>query len=108
MVKRDMARMNTDILEISEIKWTGMGKFNSDGHHIYYCGQQSLKRNGVVLIDSKTVQNAVFGFNLRNNRMILVCFQSKQYDIMVIQVCAPTEEAEVEQLTCSIKTYKTF
>ena len=97
--KWEMARMNIDILGISELKWTGMGKFNSDDHYIYYCGQQSFRRNGVVFIVNKRVQNAVLGCNLKNDRMIFVCFQGKPFSITVIQVYAPTsnaEEAEVE------------
>ena len=99
--KWEMARMNIDILGISEPKWTGMGKFNSDDHYIYYCGQQSFRRNGVVFIVNKRVQNAVLGYNLKNDRMIFVCFQGKPFSITVIQVYAPTsnaEEAEVEWL----------
>ena len=95
-----MARENTDILGISELKWTRMGKFNSDDHYIYYCGQDSLRRNGVTLIVNKRVQNLVLGCNLKNNRMISVHFQGKPFNIIVIQVCAPitnAEEAEVEQ-----------
>ena len=92
--------MNKDILGISELKWTGMGKFNSDDQYIYYCGQESLRRNGVTLIVKKRVRNAVLGCNLKNNRMISVCFQGKSFNITVIQVYAPSsndEEAEVEQ-----------
>ena len=95
-----MARVNVDILGISELKWTGMGEFNSDDHYIYYCGQESLRRNGVAIMVNKTVQNAVFGCNLKNNRMISVRFQGKPFNITAIQVYAPTsndEEAEVEQ-----------
>ena len=100
MVKQEMARVSTDILGINELKGTGMGEFNSDDHCIYYCGQESLRRNGVALIVNKRVQNAVFGNNLKNNRRISICFQSKPFSITVIQVHAPTtnaEEAEVEQ-----------
>ena len=100
VVKQEMARVNIDILGISELKWTGRGEFNSDDHYIYYCGQESLRRNGVAIIDNKRVQNAVLGCNLKNNRVISVCFQGKPFDIMVIQVYALTsnaEEAEVEQ-----------
>ena len=94
-----MARVNVDILGISELKWTGMGEFNSDEHFLYYCWQESLRRNGVALIVNKRVQNAVLGCNLKNDRMISVCFQGKRFNIRVIQVYAPTsnaEEAEVE------------
>ena len=100
VVKQEMARVNTDILGISKLKWTGMGEFNSDDHYIYYCGQESLRRNGVALIVNKRVQNAVLGCNLKNNKMISVHFQGKPFNITVIQVYAPNsdaEEAEVEQ-----------
>ena len=94
-----MARVNVNILEISELKWTGVGEFNSDDNYIYYCVQESLRRNGVAIIVNKRVLNAVLGCNLKNNRMISLHFQSKPFNIMVIQVCALTsnaEEAEVE------------
>ena len=99
VVKQEMARVNVSILGMSELKWTGMGEFISDDHYIYYCGQESLRRNGVALIVNKRVQNAVLGCNLKNDRMISVCFQGKPFSITVIQVYAPTgiaEEAEVE------------
>ena len=92
-----MTRVNIDILGIGELKWTGMGEFNSDDHYIYYCGQESLRRNGVAIMVNKRVQNAVLGCNLKNYRMISV--QGKPFNITVIQVYAPTsnaEEAEVE------------
>ena len=89
-----MARVNIDILEISELKWTGMDECNSDDHCIYYCGQESLRRNGVVLIVNKRVQNVVLGCNLKNDRMISVHFQGKPFNITVIQVYAPTTNAE--------------
>ena len=85
---------------ISELKWIGMGDFNSDDHYIYYCGQESLRRNGVAIVVNKRVRNAVIGCNLEKDRMISVCFQGKPFNITVIQVYAPTsnaEEAEVEQ-----------
>ncbi|XP_055257368.1 craniofacial development protein 2-like [Moschus berezovskii] len=100
VVKQEMARVNVDILGISELKWTGMGEFNSDDHYIYYCGQESLRRNGVAIMVNKRVRNAVLGCNLKNDRMISVRFQGKPFNITVIQVYAPTsnaEEAEVEQ-----------
>ena len=100
VVKQEMARVNVDILGISERKWTGMGEFNSDDHYIYYCGQESLRRNEVALIVNKRVRNAVLGCSLKNNRMISVHFQGNPFSITVIQVYAPTtnaEEAEVEQ-----------
>ena len=100
VVKQEMARVNIDILGISELKWTGMGEFNSDEHCIYYCGQESLRRNGVAIMVNRRVRNAVLGCSLKNDRMISVRFQGKPFSIMVIQVYAPTsyaEEAEVEQ-----------
>ena len=95
-----MARGNVDILGISELKWTGMGEFNSDDHYIYYCGQESFRRNGAAIMVNKRVRNVVLGCNLKNNRMISVHFQGKSFNITVIQVYAPTrnaEEAEVER-----------
>ena len=80
MIKQETARVNIDILGIYELKWTGMGKFNLDDHYIYYCGQESHGRNGVALIINKTVQNAVLGCNLKNDRMILVHFQGKSFN----------------------------
>ena len=100
VVKQEMARVNVDILGINELKWTGKGEFNSDGHFIYYCGQESLRRNGVAIIVNKRVQYAELGCNLKNDRIISVCFQGKPLNISVIQAYAPTsntEEAEVEQ-----------
>ena len=99
MVKQEMARANVDILGISELKWTGMGESNSDDHYIYYCGQESVRRNGVAIMVNRRVRNAVVGCNVKNNRMISVHFQGKPFNITVIQVYAPTsnaEEAEVE------------
>ena len=84
VVKQEMARVNINILGISELNWTGMGEFNSDDHCIYYCGQESLRRNGVALIGNKRVQNAVLGCNLKNDRMLSVCFQGKPFNITVI------------------------
>ena len=94
-----MARVTIDILGISKLKWTGMGEFNSDDHYIYYCGQESLRRNGIAIMVNKRVRNAVLGCNLKNDRMISVHFKGKPFSITVIQVYAPTsnaEEAEVE------------
>ena len=91
--------MNVDILGISELKRTGKGEFNSDDHYIYYCGQESLRRNGVAIIVNKRVQNAVLGCNLKNDRIISVHFHGKPFNITIIQAYAPTsnaEEAEVE------------
>ena len=100
VVKQEMARVNVDILGISKFKWTEMGEFNSGDHYIYYCGQESLRRNGVAIMVNKRVRNAVLGCNLKNDRMISVRFQGKPFNITVIQVYALTsnaEEAEVEQ-----------
>ena len=97
VIKQEMARMSINILGISKLKWTGMGEFNSDEHYIYYCGQESLRRNGVAIIVNKGVQNAVLGCSLKNDRMISIHFQGKPFNIMVIQVYAltrNTEEAE--------------
>ena len=99
MVKQEMATVNVNILGISKLKWTGMGEINSDDHYIHYCEQESLRRNGVAIMVNKTVQNAVLGCNLKNDRMISVHFQGKPFNIMVIQAYAQTrntEEAEVE------------
>ena len=98
-VKQEMARVNTDILGISELKWTGMGEFYSDDHYIYYSEQESLRRNGVALIVNKRIQNAVLECNLKNDQMISVRFQGKPFNITIIQVYVPTtnaKEAEVE------------
>ena len=98
VVKQEMAKVNIDILGISELKWTRVDKFNSDEHYIYYCGQETLRRNGVAIIVNKRIQNAVLGCSLKNNRMI--CFQGKPFNTTVIQVFATTsntEEAEFEQ-----------
>ena len=99
VVKQEMARVNLDILGISKLTWTGMGEFNSDDHYTYYCGQESLRRNGVAIMINKRVRNAVLGYNHKNNRMISVRFQGKPFNITVIKPYAPTsnaEEAEVE------------
>ena len=100
VVRQEMARVDINILGISQLKWTGMGEFNSDNHYIYYGGQESLRRNGVTLIVNKRVQNTVLICNLKNDRMISVCFQGKPFSITEIQVYAPTsnaEEAKVER-----------
>ena len=99
VVKQERTSVNVDTLVIGELKGTGMGEFNSDDHYIYYCGQESLRRNGVAIIVNKRAQNAVLGSNLQNERIISVHFQGKPFNIMVIQVYARTnnaEEAEVE------------
>ena len=90
VVKQEMARLNVNILGISELKWPRMGEFNSDDHYIYYSRQESLRRNGVAIMVNERVRNAVLGCNLKNDRMISVCFQGKQCNITVIQVYAPT------------------
>ena len=97
---QEMTKVNINILGVSELKWTRMGEFNSDDHCIYYCGQESHRRNGVAITVNKRVRNAVLGCNLKNDRMLSVYFQGKPFCITVIQVYAPTsnaEEAEVEQ-----------
>ena len=108
VVKQEMARVNIDILGINELKWTGMGEFNSDDYYIYYCEQESLRRNGVAIIINKRIQNAVLGCNLKNNRMISVHFQGKLFNTTVIQVYAPTTNAKEAEVECSMMTYKTF
>ena len=94
VVKQEMARVNVDILGISELKWTEMGEFNSDDHYIYYCGQESLRRNGVAIMVNTRVRNAVLGCSLKNDRMICVGFHGKPFCITVIQVYAPSSNAE--------------
>ena len=100
VVKQEMARVNVDILGSGKLKWTGMGEFNSDDHYIYYYGQQSLRRNGVAIIVNKRVLNAVFGCNLKNDRMISVHFQGKPFSITVIQVYALTNNAGKAEVEC--------
>ena len=97
-VKEEMARVNVDILGISELKWTGMGEFNSDDHYIYYRKQKSLRRNGVAIMVNKRVQNAVLGCSLKNDRMISVHLQGKPFNITVIQDYAPTSNTEVAEV----------
>ena len=100
VVKQEMARVNVDVLGISKLKWTGMGEYNSDDHYIYYCRQESLRRNGVAIMVNKRIQNAALSCNLKNDRMIYVHFQCKPFNITAIQAYAPTsnfEEAEVER-----------
>ena len=108
VVKQEMARVNFDILWISELKWTGMGELNSDDHYIYCCGQESLRRNGVAIIVNKWVWNAVLGCDLKNDRMISVRFQGKPFNITVIQVYASTSNAEEAELNGFMKFYKIF
>ena len=103
MVKQEIARVNIDILGVSDLKWMGMGEFKSDDHSVYYCGQESLRRrNGVAIIVNERVQNAVLGCSLKNNRIISVHFQGKPFNITVIQAYAPTTDAE--KLISSMKT----
>ena len=92
VVKQEMARVYVNILGISELKWTGMGEFNSDDHYIYYCGQESLRRNGVVIIVNKKVRNAVLGCSLTNDRMISLCFQGKPFHITMIKQTSPLKK----------------
>ena len=108
VVKQEMARVNIDILGISELKWTRMSEFNSDDHYIYYCGQESLRRNGIAIIVNNRVQNAVLGCNLKNDRMISVHFQGKSFNITVIQIYAQPLILKKMNLNSSMKTYKTF
>ena len=108
VVKQEMAKVNVDNLGISELKWTGMGEFNSDDHYIYYSGQESLRRNGVGIIVNKRVQNTVLACNLKNDRMIYVRFQCKPFSITVIQVYALTSNAEEAEIEWFYEDYKTF
>ena len=110
VVKQEMTRVNTDILGISKLKWTGMGEFNSDDHYIYYCGQASRRRNVVATIVNKKVQNAVLGCNVKNDRMTSVHFQGKPFNLTVIQVYALTSCLQLKKLKLNgaLKTYKTF
>ena len=108
VVKQEMARVNVDILGIRELKWTGMCEFNSDDHYIYYCGQESLRRNGVTIMVNKIVQNVVLGCNLKNDRMISVRLQGKPFNITVIQVYAQPVMLKKLKLNGSTKTYKAF
>ena len=98
MVKQEMARVNIDILGIRELKWMGMDEVNSEDHYIYYFGQESIRRNGAVLIINKRIWNAVLGCNLKNHRMIWVCFQGKPFNITVIQVYVPATNAEYAEV----------
>ena len=108
VIQQEMVRVNVDILGISKLIWTGMGEFNSDDHYIYYCGQEPLRRNGVAIIVNKRVQNAIHGYSFKNDRIISVHLQSKPFNITVIQVYAPTSNAEEAELNGSLRTYKTF
>ena len=108
VVKQELARVNIDILGISELKRTGMGEFNSDDHYIYYCGQESLRRNGVAIMVNKRVRNAVLGYSLKNNRMISVSFQGKPFNIMVPRSMPQPVMLKKLKLNGSMKAYKTF
>ena len=108
VVKQEMTRVNVNILEISKLRWTRMGEFNSDDHYIYYCGQESLRRNRVAIIVNKRVRNEVFGCNVKNDKMISVHFQGKSFSIGVIQVNAPTIMLKKLNLNGSMMTYKIF
>ena len=108
VIKQEMTRANVDILGISELKWTGMGEFNSDDHYVYYCGQESLRRNAVAIIVNKRVQNAVLGCNLKKDRMISVHFQGKPLNITVIQAMPQPVMLKKLKLNGSMKTYKAF
>ena len=108
VVKQEMARVNVDILGLIKLRWTGMGEFNSDDHYIYYCGQESLRRNGVAIMVNNRVRNEVPGCNLKNDRMISVCFQGKPFNITAIQVYARLVMLKKLKLNGSMKTYKTF
>ena len=108
VVKQEMARVNVNILGISELKWTGMGEFNSDDHYINYCGQESLRRNGVAIMVNRRVRNAVIRCDLKNDRMISVCLQGKPFNITVIQVYAQPVTLKKLKLNGFMKTYKTF
>ena len=108
VVKQEMARVNVNILGISELKWTGMGELNSDDHYIYYCGQESLRRNEVAMMVNKRVQKTVLGCNLKNDGMISVRFQGKPFNFTVIQAYAEAVTLKKLKLNSSMKTYKTF
>ena len=108
VVKQEMASVNVDILGISELKWTGMGEFNSDDHYIYYCGQESFRKKGVAIMVNRRVRNVVLGCNLKNDRMISICLQGKPFNTTIIQVYALTRMLKKLNLNGFMKTYKTF
>ena len=108
VLKQEMARVKVYILGIIELQWTGMGEFHSDDHFIYYCGQESLRRNGVAIMVNKRVRNAVLGCNLKNDRMISVRFQGKPFSITVIQAYPQPVTLKKLKLNGTMKTYKTF
>ena len=108
IVRQEMARVNINILGISELKWMGTGKFNSDDHYIYYCGQESLRRNGVTLMVNKRVQNAVLGCNLKKDRMIPVCFEGKPFNNTAPKSMPQSLMLKKLMSKGSMKTHKTF
>ena len=108
VVKQEMARVNINIFGISELKWTEMGEFNSNDHYIYYCGQESLRRNGVAIIVNKRVQNAILGCNLKNDKKDLCIYQGKPLSITVIKVYAPTSNAEEPEVEWFYEDLQTF
>ena len=108
MFKQEMARVNVDILRISELKWTGMGEFNSDDHCIYYCGQEFLRRNGVAMMVNKRVRNVVLGCNLKNNRMIWIHLQGNHSISQLSKTIPQRVMLKKLKLNSSMKTYKTF
>ena len=108
VIKQEMPRVNVNILGISKLKWTGMGEFNSDDHYIYYCRQESLRRNGVAIMVNKRVRNAVLGCNLKNDRMISVCFQGKPFNITESKSMPQPVTLKKLKLNGFMKTYKTF
>ena len=108
VVKQEMARVNVNILGISKLKWTGMGEFNLDDHYIYYCGQESLRRNGVAIMVNRRVRNAVLGCKLKNDRMISVRLQGKPFNITVIRSMPQLVMLKKLKLNGSVKNYKTF
>ena len=108
MVKQEMVRVNVNILGISELKWTGMGEFNSDEHYIYFCGQESLRRNGVAIMVKKRVRDEVLGRNLKNNRMISLHLQGKPFNIRLSKSMPQPVTLKKLKLNGFMKTYKTF
>ena len=108
VIKQEITIVNINILGINKLKWAGMCEFNSDDYYIYYCGQESLRGNGVAIIVNKRVQNAALGCNLKNDRMTSVRFQGKPFNVMVIQSMAQPGTLKKLKLNSSMKTYKTF
>ena len=108
VVKQEMPRVNVDVLGTGELRWTGMGEFNSDDHYIYYCGQESLRKKGVAIMVNERVRNAVLGCSLKNDRMISVCFQGKPFNTTVIQSIPQPLMLKKLKLNGSMMTYKTF